>query len=270
MTHKLTDNEVKTVELNILKDVAAFCDKHEIHYTLTFGTLLGAIRHKGFIPWDDDIDIAIPRDEYDIFIRTYKNDYYTVIDYSIDNNYPFAFGKVVDTRTVVKELSSNKYTYGVYIDVFPIDVVPEGKEMDRYLEKNALFCRMALYKMISLKYPTNIKNTFIHLGLKIPLIAIKQKKIVKNQISLAKKYQKSSSSLSAIVTIRLGCKSAFSNQLFINRILCKFENESFYIPKDYDLFLSKMYGDYMTPPTEENRESHHLIAYRISKPSELK
>lgn len=103
MQERLSITEIKRIELEILKDVAQFCESNKLHYSLTFGTLLGAIRHNGFIPWDDDIDIAMPREDYDWFFKNYSSSDYKAVCYPVDKDYPYAFGKVMDRKTVVIE-----------------------------------------------------------------------------------------------------------------------------------------------------------------------
>ena len=125
---ELTIEELKAVELNILKDVAKFCEKHDIKYFLCGGTLLGAIRHKGFIPWDDDIDIAMPREDYERFFKLYNSSNTRYHADSLENNpnWHMSFGRVGDTATVLYEhtLKEKYKEYHAFIDVFPVDGIP--------------------------------------------------------------------------------------------------------------------------------------------------
>ena len=104
----ITEEELKVIQLDLLQKTADFCEKNGIRYYLCGGTLIGAIRHKGYIPWDDDIDISMPRPDYDRFISIFNKpeNYYQVIDMSNDKKYGFPFAKVHDTRTFVDELLS--------------------------------------------------------------------------------------------------------------------------------------------------------------------
>lgn len=122
---KIDINELKRIEINILDYVADFCNKNGITYYLDGGTLLGAIRHKGFIPWDDDIDIAMPRKDYDRFVHMCLDDSrYKILSYETDEKYIYSFAKVVDSYTKLKEWGTAEYEQlGVYIDVFPIDAL---------------------------------------------------------------------------------------------------------------------------------------------------
>ena len=117
-------SEIKRVALDILKDVAHFCDTHDIRYVLAYGTMLGAVRHKGFIPWDDDIDIMMPRDDYNRFIKLYNdhNPRYQVYSIENDDSYTYTMAKVFDQETVMIDntLWRNFDKAGVFIDIFPL------------------------------------------------------------------------------------------------------------------------------------------------------
>jgi lipopolysaccharide cholinephosphotransferase len=123
---KIENDELKELQLDMLKNVAEFCKERGIQYSLAFGTLLGAVRHKGFIPWDDDIDICMPRPSYDRFVQEYEDSegIYECLTFEKDNKFLFPFAKVSDRRTVALEQARfvDKYSkLGVNIDIFPVD-----------------------------------------------------------------------------------------------------------------------------------------------------
>lgn len=258
---KLTQQEVKENELSILKSVAEYCDKNNIHYTLMFGTLLGSIRHDGFIPWDDDIDIAIPRDEYEWFLDNYKDTKYSVLSSKTQQEYPYPFAKVVDKSIKVIEQTSNSADMSLYIDVFPVDNVPDSSEGTKHLKKCEIICRVLLYKMISLKYPTDLVHKLLHTATKLILCPFSINYILKKQKSLTTKYKESNTKTVAITSIRLGCKCMFPRDIFYELEKHRFENEEFNIPVEYDNVLTSFYGDYMTPPPDNQRGGHYLEAY---------
>ena len=123
--------ELKKIQLNILDNVNSFCKKNKINYWLDCGTLLGAVRHSGYIPWDDDIDIGMLRDDYDKFLKIYNKDNtkYQLMASELDKDYYFQFGKVVDTSTVLYEPDEKTGIKGaVYIDVFVYDNAPDDED----------------------------------------------------------------------------------------------------------------------------------------------
>ena len=144
---ELTIEEHKKLALDILVNVADFCDKNGIRYFLAYGTLIGAIRHKGYIPWDDDIDIMMPRSDYDRFLKIYsdKNGRYKVAS-PMDKNTKLAYAKVIDTKTVkieggVKYSGKNDWSC-VDIDVFPLEGQPtDENEFVKYMKKRRFLLR---------------------------------------------------------------------------------------------------------------------------------
>lgn len=149
---QITQEELKNIQVNILDRVKAFCDANEIEYFLFAGTLLGAVRHKGYIPWDDDIDICMRRKDYDRFFEVFntdRKDGLRAIDYKNEKGYYLASGKVIDDRTIMQETTNFDKKIGVYIDVFPLDDLPENvKELRRLDRKIKPYRNMLLLKII--------------------------------------------------------------------------------------------------------------------------
>lgn len=140
-------DELKFISYNILKFVADFCEINNIKYYLFAGTLLGAIRHEGFIPWDDDIDIAIPRDDYEKFIIEFdrNNDVnYKVLSIENSNKYYLPYAKVIDNRTLLFEDGKESMPIGVFIDIFPLDSIPDKSCR---LFWNTIFCLVILIRL---------------------------------------------------------------------------------------------------------------------------
>lgn len=121
---EMTLQELHEVQLAMLDAVDNYCRLNHLRYSLGGGTLLGAVRHHGYIPWDDDIDIMMPRPDYEKFMRYFKHEYYKLYDYRTDDTCGFSFAKLIDTRTIVQEYT---ITYSVFIDIFPIDGLPHQK-----------------------------------------------------------------------------------------------------------------------------------------------
>ena len=259
-------------QLKILKEVHRICVKNNIKYFLSDGTLIGAVRHHGFIPWDDDLDIGMLREEYEKFCEICKTDlsddyFFQTID--TDNCYANPFGKMLLNGTVFIEANaekSNKVT-GVNIDIFPYDYIPNEKYKQKIHDKFArllknsywtkkkyraiekftlkLFFHYIIYRTISLFPVILIKNTWLN---------------------ILKKYLYLSNNDNCLVT-------KFGGNYFNNRtlksnlnevILLNFEDEMFYVPKEYDTVLTGLYGNYMElPPVEKRIPQHNLVEYKF-------
>lgn len=257
---KMKLDEIKSIQLHILKEVDAICRENNIKYFLTGGTLLGAIRHGGYIPWDDDIDIALLRPEYDKLIEALKkcSDKNSIHILTSDNNpnHIWPFAKVIHEDTIVYELGVE---LGVNIDIFPIDsLFDDRKKCERFINR-INFIR----KFINLKLLENVDRK----GLFKRIIITSLRKVIKPIpiIYFVKKVEKILSRLRhndskyvAAVVGAWGSKEIILRESISETIMHKFENGEYPIPVGYDHILSSLYGDYMQLPPIEKRKSHHL------------
>ena len=255
----ITSKELKAIQLDLLQRTADFCEKNDIKYFLCGGTLLGAIRHKGYIPWDDDIDISMPRPDYDRFISIFNNpkNYYQVIDMSNDEKYGFPFAKVHDTRTFVDEIQYAKDHFGVYIDIFPIDGVGEDEQVFRILRwRKLLHTKKANY------YQRTIFKKIINTFGKILLLPFSTHDILKKMDEEARKYPYGSTSRAGIIINPYGTREIVDISIFEHAITKEFEGRQYKVPVGYDAWLRSIYSDYMQLPPEDKRHSPHVaIAY---------
>lgn len=258
MEEKLTFEQIKQRSLDILIDVSDFCDKHNIRYFLACGTLLGAIRHNGFIPWDDDIDIMIPRPDYNRFLKEYNSDDYVVLK---PNQGYFFFAKVYDPKTKMIE-SGVDYKkikpIGVSIDIFPLDgMVNNEKEYKKRVKISGFFetlLRLSNQPIFYRKNPLKAINRII------PRI-IGSRNLVKIIEKIDQKYDyENSDYVIRFKTTPNGETMPVSKTAF-EPIKKEFEGHLFNIPKGYDEWLSKFFGDYMKLPSEENRVPHERNCY---------
>lgn len=257
---KLSTDEVKKIALDILIDVDRFCIENNITYFLACGTLLGAIKYKGFIPWDDDIDIMMPRPDYERFIESYKSDKYKVLN---PNTGMYFYGKVYDTSTEVIEngIDHKKYNpIGVDIDVFPLDGIVNDEEIIKKKVKKSAFLETLL--RLSNQPIFYRKNKLKAINRIIPRI-IGSKNIVKLIENNAKEYKYVDSNY----VIRYkdtpnGNSCAIEKDAF-KVIRKEFEGHMFNVPEGYDIWLSKFYRkDYLTyMPDEEHRRTHDRLTY---------
>lgn len=131
---EINTEDLKRIQIQILLHIDVFCTKHELRYFISGGTLIGAIRHKGFIPWDDDIDIMMLREDYEKFIVLYSQEDkspYHLYSHNQLHSYPYPFAKMDDSRTILKEDINEAMVFGVNIDIFPIDIAPRSEKIGR-------------------------------------------------------------------------------------------------------------------------------------------
>ena len=263
-------DEIKQIELDILKNVAEFCDAHGLRYFLAYGTLLGAIRHKGFIPWDDDIDIMMPRPDYDRFIREYSHPYYRVLGMEKDIFWPLFFNKVHDIRTRCnfEETGETNYPYGLWIDIFPIDCMPNNEkgatkfisDITRWRKNRNIFvyaCEKSFSKISSVKDLTcRVISLIMHLF-------YTRQSLIRRLNRLCSKYNYDSSNSCVSFHDPLWMPVCRYNEFidFNKNLLCPFEGREFKIPVNYDKILTQWYGDYMVLPQEKDRIYHHMSVY---------
>lgn len=267
--HKLTEEEVKEIQLEILNEFADFCEKNNLEYFLIYGTLLGAIRHKGYIPWDDDIDIAIKRSDYIRLIKEFNNHSkdYKFISYELDKKFPYTFGKIMKKGTLVIEDSDFQYKdLGINIDVFPIDKFSENEQIRKETMKKISFYR----KVLEIKGSNNesIKNNFMlkhkTIFAKIIFKVYSVKGIIKKIIKLATKANNEDSKLAGIKVWGYGEKEIMPLEWYSKFIKTNFEGALYKIPANYDEILSQIYGNYMRLPKKEDQITHHSYeAYLI-------
>ncbi|KAA6344756.1 hypothetical protein EZS27_007637 [termite gut metagenome] len=256
---EIDNEELKKIQIDILKAVCQFCEDSKLRYFLCAGTMLGAIRHKGFIPWDDDIDIMMPRPDYEIFVRNFKanQDYYKVYSLSVTKGYNNPFVKVSDERTLLLE-DINENRIGVNIDIFPIDGFPSSK-LRGYFHHLIIkifkycYCR----KILTIRYKENILKKIIITILDMFLFVIPKSIFSKLIQKKAKKIPYETSKLLGIVVWGYGKREICRKEVFKDYISVEFENNQFRAMIGYDEYLHNVYGDYMKFPPIEERESHH-------------
>lgn len=255
--------ELKLLQLDILENVHNYCVAHGITYFLSSGSLLGAVRHGGYIPWDDDIDIYMPRPSYDIFVRTYKDENFRVRALENDPDYNLAFAKVENPKTLLKEDYDYWVNIGVNIDVFPVDGVPNRQE-----DRERLFTTINKYRNLhdlkQMKYRKGrkwYKNLFLMLS---KLFIWQSPRTIAEKLDQSINKENQDSEYVANLPLGNGIKSCFPRETMSEQVDIKFENITVKTMKGYHEYLSKTYGDYMKLPPKEKQITHHTInAYWI-------
>ena len=278
--HKLSIQEVKEYQLAMLDYIDSLCEENQLTYSLAGGTLLGAIRHGGYIPWDDDIDLIMPRKDYESLLQLIisENSRYQVMDHRYNKEYYYPFAKIVDSFTELNESGFRHINgYGVYIDIFPVDNVPQDKnERTRYVKKMekmrkrfykrlfAEFGEVQSVKVVDVRTAiVSCMNSFENLISSIHSCDEWINKI----LFCASKYRTCETQYAGvIVNGYYKEKEIMEKKVFETVEKRKFENREYYCTKYYNIYLSKLYGDYMQLPPEDKRVSNHdYVAFCIKE-----
>lgn len=257
--------KVQRVQLDIAKEFKHICDTNNLKYMAEAGTLLGAIRHNGFIPWDDDMDFSMPREDYNKFfiIAQGLNNDYKPVRWDITEGYPHPFGKFVKKNTVFREEKMEK-SYGIYIDIFPWDNLPDENIAKKIYKIKLMSLRAMMRAKCGCKtYRRNGKIIISKLIKNLPFIVlsifISRDSIISSYEKLASKYnEKQTDKIVLQDDTPIGNWST-SLALFVDQGNAEFEDTFFSIPGEYDKYLSERYGNYNRLPPEDKRNNQHLI-----------
>ncbi len=248
---QIDTEELREIQMRILDYVDAFCRVNDIKYTLSGGSLLGAVRHGGFIPWDDDIDIQMLRADYDRFTKLWNkhNDHqcYELINIESNNSIGYPFGKIHNVQTVTY-VGRFRRT-GVFIDIFPLDQVTSEND---FRER-----RQTIKKLYNRR-----KYVFAYLK-RVPFSIIARYSLNRIAVRINEVAKRMNGDRGAFVfemTSGLLCKRPIPLPVFESFVDLKFENRSYMAVKDFDTYLSCTFGDYMTLPPVEKRVSHHAFS----------
>ncbi|MBQ3764654.1 MAG: LicD family protein [Synergistaceae bacterium] len=258
--------ELKAIQLQILDEVMSFCDKNGIKCWINGGTLLGAVRHKGYIPWDDDVDLGMLRPDYDKFMAAFNNHSkrYKFVSYETDPDSFEWFGKVFDTSTVLYEPDEKGERLSVYVDIFVMDNAPKSKaEQAKMFRKRNFFivCNLARKLPILLK-PT--KGGFLR---RVAVSAFRAVLRVFPKHYFTEQLVENAKSHSCDETGLVGDFSGLriavcKREVLENLVELEFEGKKYKAPEGYDQWLTLLYGDYMKlPPAEKRVSTHFFKAY---------
>lgn len=273
MPEKMSLNEVQNESKKILFWTADLCDELGLKYCLSLGTLLGAVRHNGFIPWDDDIDIMMPREDYNKLVEYFKTKSWEIYPYKLfcpqsDSNYPYMISRVSDIRYTLDFDNEKPYGLGLFVDIYPFDGLGQTEaEADKRNQKAIKYTSLC-YLSTRIKCKKERTTSKIKLLVKYPAFLF-AKLLGKN--FFFKKLDKMSAEVSYKDARYVGClvwgtaslKRSFPKEWFEDIMVIPFEEKNLKIPTHYDDILSKIYGNYMELPPIEKRISHHFYeAYK--------
>ena len=252
--------DLKGIQLDILNDIHQYCIANNIRYSIAYGTLLGAVRHKGYIPWDDDIDIMMPREDYERFIKTYGNSIYRIADLSNNPGYGLPFAKVEDYRTIMDEYVEGKTVYGVYVDVFPVDNVPDNIFKRKYFYWK-VSCWGVLYNLKTVKTQKgrNIIKNIMLVASHLVLHFVSKRYIAYKISEMATTYVHNDTDYMGVVAVPDIYIDYVPSRFFDDYVELPFETLIVKSIKEYDKYLKAAYGDYMQLPPVEKRVSHHVF-----------
>ena len=263
---EMTLKEQQNFFLDIMKDVHKFCVENNIKYSLYGGSMIGAIRHKGYIPWDDDVDIIMPRADYNRFCAIYKSDKFEVIDTTTDESCLLAFARVCDLKQTYVKTSipwCSRKT-GCWIDVFPADGFPANKDEQEKLYQQCYDIRayVTYLRHVRSYFKGGIKSRLRQLLQKIiRLNGYGARRYVSKLIKVAQTYDYDTSPMWASLTCMKGSRKwqmkHHPKDTFDHCILMPFEDTELYVMNGFDSVLTQRYGDYMKlPPVAEQQPLH--------------
>lgn len=265
---ELSLEELKEIEFNLLKVFDVFCRENNIRYYLAYGTLLGAIRYKGFIPWDDDVDVLVPREDYKRMIKLFKDDEkYHLFAFEKDQKYLFPYAKLCDMETRKEEGGyASEVKLGVDIDIFPLDAFDDdfekAKKEVKNISRNLIGLNLAKLKRPDSKNPA---NRFAKGALMLLAKAMGCKFFIERIIKESdKKGQEGNNFVGCKTWCVYGERGIIPAEVFAEAIDIEFEGEFFPAPKGYDTYLTCLYGNYLPEPPKEKQKTHHSFkAYKL-------
>ena len=259
---EVTDiREIQQMELGIMEYIHEVCQKIGVKYFLAYGSLIGAVRHKGFIPWDDDMDICMLREDYEKlqdYLISNPDERYEVMSYKNNLNYVYPFMKVQDNQTYLLEedvrIDSNM---GIYVDIFPVDGYEDDSvfkdKMTRLIKKRQLSC----YTFKGITNTKSLLNSLIRYISVIIFYFTNTNKYIRGIDELAKSRKVDDYELVDYLIYKDMHKPVWKREWLEQTIMGVFEGKEFMIPKNYHEILTSDYGDYMQLPPVELRFSHH-------------
>lgn len=267
--HELSDLQQKLLEM--LKWFHEFCIDNELNYYIVEGTVIGAIRHKGFIPWDDDIDIGMPRDDYNklMSLMNKRNGQYILeTPYSNNPDYIYPWCKLFDTSTTKIEKMRYKYKFGIYLDIFPIDGLGNTyrESLKNYRKIDFLNMLWATRVCAISKERSIYKNIAIILSRCVPKFIINEKKLIKMIDYECRKRNYNSCKYVSCTLSTYRAKEIMPKKIYGMPTEYSFEDTIVLGPEKYKNYLGKIYGEWWAlPPLEKQKNSHDYIYLNLHK-----
>ena len=269
MEHTL--RELQLCELQLVKAVLSICERHQLTVFMMGGTFLGAVRHKGFIPWDDDVDLGMSREDYETFLRVAPQELpqgYILRHFAKDPDMPYYPAQVVDPSFEILDTSAQiAKTRSAWIDLFPLDGMPKGKMGCFFHKYRLLYLRMMLkFSQFSQVVAVNLAHRPLHERI---LIAVGKHLHLESRLDTNKRmhlidrclkkypYETASQVVNFMGAYKF--REMFPKKIYESLSEYPFEDLQLLAPSDYDTVLRQMYGDYMTPPPQNEQNKHGTV-----------
>ncbi len=252
--------QIQKTGLEMLKSFVDICNKLGLKYYTLGGTMLGTVRHKGFIPWDDDIDVGMPREDYNAFMQMAQEllpEHYFLQSFDSDPEYPLCFAKIRDSRTTYIETAFNnrKMNHGVFMDIFPLDYYPDSKVKQLMFDKKMSIYDKKIRDSLNVPRPKKLRSRLLSIIVDILLQDVHTACEKKDKLMSSVK----TSTILANICSPWTKKEYVPAEWFGNGVQLEFEGLCVTVPEHYDKWLTRVYGDYMTLPPIEKRRTHHNI-----------
>jgi len=265
--NKISKVEIQKAELNLLQEFHEFCQSNGLKYSLCGGTLLGAVRHKGFIPWDDDVDVLMLQEDFDKFINiaSSQNTAFGLIYHGNTPTYFDFVAKIYDKNTLIEDelMDYQNMGLGLHIDVCPIKLLGSSYNDAIKIYNSLKIWRELLITKNWNHYTKSKTRKWYYEPARFLLYLIGKlfdgNKLMVKMENEYKKLDTSNSLFAGCVYGSYREKEIMNIEAFREYLLMPFENKEFFCIKNYDIYLSNLYGDYMKLPPEEKRKSHHYF-----------
>ncbi|MFW4406575.1 LicD family protein [Lactiplantibacillus paraplantarum] len=259
-------NKTQQYILDIYKQVAKICERHRLRYFAIGGTCIGAVRHHGFIPWDDDMDIAMPIEDFNMFreiIKTELPSYLTVMDPGVAKHDYLEYLKVMDARTMMTEPTFLRWpdTYeGVWLDIMPLGGIPNsGINRKKYLRKLKRYTRFNYKLRTDINMQKSLTGKLFGSVVHLFRPFIDYQYFWKRWLKHVSQYSFSDSQYTGYIWSKRVDKLIFSTEWFGDYVEMPFEDTTIRMPVGWDAMLTQMFGDYMELPPTEKQQSNHEI-----------
>jgi len=250
-------HELQRVELTLLREFIRVCNAHGLRYYVAYGTLLGAVRHFGFIPWDDDIDVTMPRDDYNRFAEICAFDLplgFKWQSYATEEHYPHWFGKLIKTDTVFRHALTERLSYqqSVYVDVFPLDGIP-NRRWEALLQR-------VLFRICRLRIGVDVKRTPAKRLLVQAARILPRRRAISLIEAMGRRFPIGKSRRWVCVGGPYSHRQqSFPSRWFDAGAAQRFQDLTVVGPVAWHEYLTQLYSDYMTPPPPPNRMTDHQV-----------